>query len=180
MDLHAANFWFPKWLGYWYVAIWTFLVFLVEMGLEPLKTAAGLRRIPSENQFIRRIASDFFFVFFLGIFRFLWCFSRVFVTFVCFWFLIMFLVLFSCQAARRIILYGDWRYRWELQVPPSALSSACSFRNTVWKTKSIDIYYMFVLVTMIRRGKEKYDIFSCAAYVRNVHVFAEEWRLNDL
>lgn len=70
MDLRAANFWFPKWLGYWYIAIWTFLVFLVEMGLEPLKTAAGLRRIPSENQFIRRIASDFFFVFFFGHFSF--------------------------------------------------------------------------------------------------------------
>ena len=45
----------------------------------------------SENQFIRRIASDFFFVFFLH-FLFFLMFSRVFVTFVCFWFLIMFLV----------------------------------------------------------------------------------------
>lgn len=48
-----------------------------------------------------------------------------------------------------------------------------SLKNQIYR-------YIFVLVTIIRRGKGKYDIFSCAAYVRNVHVFAEEWRLNDL
>ena len=111
---------------------------LVELGKEPLKTAAGLRRIPSENQFIRRKTNLYvglrriFFSFFFCIFWFFFaCFFLVFVTFVCFWFLMLFLVLFSGQAARGIILYGDWRYRWELQVPPSALSSAFSFRNIV-------------------------------------------------
>lgn len=154
------------------------------MGLEPLKTAAGLRRIPSENQFICRktnlyvgLRRIFFSFFFFCIF----CFFDVFPSFRYF---CVFLV--SHYVFGFVFLPGsstDHPLRRLALSMGAAGASLCPLFGIFVQKHSLknQIYrYIFVLVTIIRRGKGKYDIFSCAAYVRNVHVFAEEWRLNDL
>ena len=131
----------------------------------------------SENQFIRRIASDFFFVFFL---HFLFFFD----VFPSFRYFCVFLV--SHYVFGFVFLPGsstDHPLRRLALSMGAAGASLCPLFGIFVQKHSLknQIYrYIFVLVTIIRRGKGKYDIFSCAAYVRNVHVFAEEWWLNDL
>lgn len=134
------------------------------MGLEPLKTAVGLRRIPSENQFIcrktnlyvglRRIFFSFFF--FWGIFRF-------FLFFPSFRHFCVFLV--SHYVFGFVFLPGSLTHhplrRLALSMGAAGASLCPLFGIFVQKhSLKNQIYrYIFVLVTIIRRGKGKYDIF---------------------
>ena len=105
-------------------------IFSFFFGIE-LKTKKKCGRIPSdsvgkpvytsENRFIRRIPSDFFFGFFLHFSLVLHDFSGFPQVFCFSGFSSCVLVLFSGQAAPQIILYVNWHYRWRLQVPPPAL-----------------------------------------------------------
>lgn len=133
------------------------------MGLEPLKTAAGLRRIPSENQFIRRKTNLYvglrriFFSVFFCIFRFFLMFFPSFRYFCVF--------LVSHYVFGFVFLPGsstDHPLRRLALSMGAAGASLCPLFGIFVQKHSLknQIYrYIFVLVTIIRRGKGKYDIF---------------------